>query len=218
MRRGLAAVTAACTAAVTASGCSATHVVRPLPAGSRAVTASLGGPVLPNSVPTGVVPYLTIGLQQGRTDDLTVGGALHATMLAFGVAAGEVNATYRLRRESGAIPELVGRAGGIVMAGPGGVRLYPSIGTVASWSATRGTLLYAGGDLMAQTTAPHLLAAPLVGIQRRVSDRTAVQLDAKWMAANVDTRRGVFEGESSIGGRGAFALQLGLVVGGRARP
>ncbi len=202
--------------AVAGTACSATHVVRPLPKGSSAVTASFGGPVLPSSVPTGVIPYLTLGLQRGVTDDLTVGGALHATMLAFGVVGGEVNASQRVRRGDGVIPELVGRGGAYALAGSGGARVFPYLGGVASWSAGPRTLLYAGGDAVLQTARPRVLAVPLVGIQRRVSDRTALQLDAKWMAANVDTRNGVFSGESAIGGRGAMALQMGVVVGGRA--
>jgi hypothetical protein len=212
---GAAGALAACAVAIAATaGCSATAIVRPLPVGTSAWTASLGGPYVPNSVPTLVVPYATIGWQRGITNDLTVGGAVHATMAAFGVAGVDVAATRRLVAQDGARPELVGTLRGTLFSdGSGsGTRFYPSLGVVGSWAAGPRTLWYAGADATAQTGAtPGVLVAPLAGVQRRFGANTAFQLELKWMAANVDSRRGVFEGESSIGGRGAVAVQLGVV-------
>lgn len=201
----------ALSAALLASACSATHIVRPLPRGTTALTASFGGPYVPSSVPTVVVPYLTLGVQRGVTDDLTLGGALHATMAAFGVAGLELNAARRVAAAGGWRPELVARGTLYAFAGRGGGRAYPAIGAVASWAAGPRTLWYVGADALAQAGRPHVVATPLAGVQRQLGRRAALQLDVKWMAANADVRAGVFEGESSIGGRGTLAAQVGFV-------
>lgn len=205
--------------AVLLSACSATHIVRPLPRGTSVWTASLGGPVLPEAVPTKLVPYLSLGWQRGVSDDLTLGGAVHGTMAAFGVAGGELTATQRLAEQHGARPELAGTAATYLFAGRGGARLYPSLGAVASWSMGSRALLYGGGNAVAQFSGtPTVLFNPLLGVQRSLGRRAAIQLEAKWMAANADTRAGVFEGEASIGGRGALAAQVGLTFRRRGAP
>lgn len=205
--------------AILLSACSATHIVRPLPRGASVWTASLGGPYLPEAVPTKVVPYLSIGWQHGVSDALTVGGAVHGTLAAYGVAAGELTATRRLAEQHGGLPALAGTAQAYLFAGRGGVRLYPSLGAVASWSVGQRALLYGGGSAVAQFSGtPSVLLNPLIGAQRSFGRRVALQLELKWMAANADTRAGVFEGESSIGGRGALATQLGLTVRRRGTP
>jgi hypothetical protein len=199
--------------AVSLPACSATHVARPLPRGSSQFTASLGGPYLPDAVVTKVMPYLTLGWQRGVSDDLTLGGALHATMAAYGVAAGELSATRRLAGRDDAKLALAGVGHACLFAGRGGSRIYPAVGAVGSWRPGARTMLYGGGLAVAQFgERPSVVMNPLVGVQRDVGRRLALQTDVKWMAANVDTRAGVFEGESSIGGRGALAVQLGVVL------
>jgi hypothetical protein len=193
--------------------CSATHVVRPLPRGTSQWTVSLGGPWLPGAVPTKVVPYASIGLQRGVSDDLTLGGAVHATMAAYKVAAGELSAARRIAAGAGLRPELAATGNVYLFAGDGGARVFPALGGVASWRPGERTLLFGGAQVIGQFTgAPAALVTPLAGVQRRVRSRLGLQAEVKWMAANADTRAGVFEGESSIGGRGAFAVQLGVTI------
>ncbi|MBL0172245.1 MAG: hypothetical protein IPP90_16275 [Gemmatimonadaceae bacterium] len=199
--------------AIILSACSATHIVRPLPRGTSAWTTSLGGPFLPDAVPTKLVPYLSVGWQHGVTDDLTLGGAVHGTMAAFGVAGGELAATRQFASQHAARPAVAGTAQAYLFAGKGGARVYPSVGVVGSWRAGERALVYAGGNAIAQFSGtPALLINPLFGIQRTVTRRAALQAEFKWMAANADTRAGVFEGESSVRGRGVMALQLGLTL------
>ncbi|MBI3791763.1 MAG: hypothetical protein HY275_12920 [Gemmatimonadetes bacterium] len=193
------------------TACAATQPVRVLHANETRWVASVGGPLLPNSLPTGVLPYTTIGLLHGLNDDVTVGASLHALMLAFGVAGADVSIARRLRAQEGAWPELTGQAQLYGFTGPGGSRLYPNVTTTLSWSAGPRTLLYLGGTA---TVRPQggaaLVATPLLGVQRDVSERLVLQLEGKWMAANVDATSGLFEGDGSIGHHGAMALQLGL--------
>jgi hypothetical protein len=201
------------------TACGATHIVRPLPRGASVWTASLGGPYLPEAVPTKVVPYLSIGWQRGVSDALTVGGAVHGTVAAYGVAAGELTATRLLMEQRAGWPAVAGTAHAYLFAGQGGARFYPSLGAVASWSVGERALLYGGGNAVAQFSGtPSVLINPLIGGQRSIGRRVALQLELKWMAANVDTRAGVFEGESSLGGHGALATQLGITVRRRGTP
>jgi hypothetical protein len=196
-----------------APACSVTHVARPLPRGTSQWTLSLGGPWLPEAVPTKLVPYASLGLQRGVTDDLTLGGAVHATMAAYKVAAGELSATRRLAHGAGWRPELAATANVYLFAGDGGARVFPALGGVASWRPGEKTLLFGGAQVLGQFSgAPAMLVTPLAGVQRRIRSRLGLQAEVKWMAANADTRAGVFEGESSINGRGALAFQLGATL------
>lgn len=147
------------------------------------------------------------------TEALTVGGALHATMAAFGVAGGELSATHRLLGNRNDALPLAGTAHGYLFTGEGGTRVYPGTSLVGSWRPGTRTLLYGGGTAVAQFDGtPSMVLNPLVGAQRSLGQRLAVQAEFKWMAANAHTRAGVFEGESAIGGRGAMAVQLGAVL------
>lgn len=77
--------------------CSPTRFYKPLEKGEKAVTASLGGPLInvPNMA-TIPIPFTTIGYGQGVTDDLTIYGAWHTTSSIFGVAHIDFGSTYRL--------------------------------------------------------------------------------------------------------------------------
>lgn len=126
------------------SACSATHVVRPLPRGASQLSVPLGGPLLPEKVVT------TVGWQRGVTDALTVGGAVHATMAAFGVAGGELSATHRLLGARDDALALAGTVHGYLFAGEGGTRVYPGARLVGSWRSGARMLFYGGGTGVGQ--------------------------------------------------------------------
>jgi hypothetical protein len=209
--RGLLPILAA--AVCLSAACSATHVVRPLPRGDSQLSLSFGGPYLPEKVVTKVVPYATLGWQHGVSDVVTVGGAVHATMAAFGVAGGELSVTRQLLGGRNDPLALGGTAHGYLFSGRGGTRAYPAASVVGSWQPGSRTLLYGGGTAIGQFTGtPSVVLSPLMGAQQRLGRRLALQAEVKWMGANADTRAGVFEGESSIDGRGALAVQFGAVL------
>ena len=111
------------------------------------------------------------------------------------------------------MPELTGQAQLYGFVGPGGARVYPNLTGTASWTAGPRTLLYGGSALTVRPSGSiALLATPLAGIQRDVGTRFVLQLEGKWMAANIDMHSGLFEGENSLGGNGGLALQLGVQV------
>ncbi|MBU3700261.1 MAG: hypothetical protein FGM33_09705 [Candidatus Kapabacteria bacterium] len=197
------------------SGCSMVQPVRVLQKGASAITTSIGGALVPESSPTGVVPYATAGYAYGVSEDVTLHGSAHLLLAAFGVAGVDLGARMRLMPESGAIPELTFGAqiigfGGIARSAP--VRLYPNLTLNASWSVGESSLIYAGSHATLQLSPSTVMASPFAGYQFPVSDAVRLQVEAIWQAANVDTRKGVFEGQSSIAGTGSFGIFIGGMI------
>ncbi|MFM8770818.1 MAG: hypothetical protein ACKOE4_02160 [Candidatus Kapaibacterium sp.] len=193
-------------------GCSAVQPVRVLDTGADAITASIGGAVVPNSSPTGVVPYLTSGYAYGLTDDVTLHGKAHLLMAAFGVAGLDVGASMRALRQDGAVPEITVGAqvlgfASLVRSAP--ARVYPNLTANASWSVGETSLVYLGSHATIQIDPARTLISPFAGYQVLVSNALRLQVEAIWQASNVNTLNGVFEGESSIGGTGSFGIYLG---------
>jgi hypothetical protein len=187
--------------------------VRVLPRGESRWVASVGGPLLPSHTPTGFIPYTNVGLMWARSDDVTMTANVHVLAAAFGVAGADLGAARRLRSQHGALPEVTGQAQLYLFSGTGGTRWYPNFTGAASWTAGPRTLLYGGSALTVRPSGgTAVLVSPLLGVQRDVGRRFALQLEGKWMAANIDTWRGLFEGENSVGHHGGLALQLGVQV------
>lgn len=174
---------------------------------------SVGGPLLPHHTPNGFIPYATLGRMWAQSDRVTMSANVHLLAAAFQVAGVDVGAARRLRAQHGFVPELTGQTQLYLFAGEGGVRAYPNLTGTASWTAGPRTLLYGGaGATVRLDGGQAVIATPLAGIQRDVGRRLVLQLEGKWMAANVDMRRGLFEGENSVDGNGGLALQLGVQV------
>jgi len=196
-------------------GCSAVQPVRVLEKGASAITASLGGAVVPGSSPTGIIPYLTSGYAYGVSDNVTLHGRAHLTVAAFGVAGVDLGASMRAMAQDGALPEVTFGAqliGFASLARSAPARLYPNLTANASWSVGERSLAYVGTHATVQPNPMRTLVSPLAGYQFPISDAVRLQIEAIWQASNVNTRNGVFEGESSIGGNGSFGIYLGGVI------
>lgn len=196
-------------------GCSAVQPVRVLDKGADVLTASLGGAVVPSSSPTAVIPYLTSGYAYGLSDDVTLHGKAHLLMAAFGVAGLDVGASMRALRQDGPVPEITVSAQAIAFASLARTappRVYPNLTANASWSVGEASLVYLGSHATIQIDPARTLMSPFAGYQFPVSNALRLQLEAIWQASNVNTRSGVFEGESSIGGTGSFGIYLGGIL------
>ncbi len=192
-------------------GCGATQPVRVLPAHTTAITASLGGPVVPGKSPTVITPYLTGGVLHGISDGVTLHGNLHLLMAAFAVAGVDVGASTRVVRGDGWTPEITGsvRAYGFVqLSDQPKPRIYPSLSANASWSVRERDLVYVGTHATAQWTPSSVFVSPFVGYSFAASDMISLQLECIWQAANHDTHSGILEGISSISGQGSFGIFL----------
>lgn len=192
--------------------CAVTQPVRVLSPGEVRVTASIGGPVVPGTLPTVIVPYATAGAAVGVTDQVTATGNLHLVLAALKTAGIDGGAAFRLLREEGAVPEVTAKGQLMLMTDftAGSFRAFPSLSVNGSYRLGESTLGYGGLESMFQFTGEdHVLAGPFVGVQFALSHRLAMQTELKWLAANVDTRHGIFEGESSLGGHGSLGFFLG---------
>lgn len=196
-------------------GCGATQPVRVLPANASAVTASLGGPLVPGKAPTVITPYLTAGYLHGVSDNVTLHGNLHLLMAAFAVTGVDVGASARLVRGDGWTPEVTGsvRAYGFVqLSDQPKPRIYPSVSANASWSVRENDLVYAGSHLTAQWTPGDVFVSPFIGYSFAATRNLSLQLECIWQASNHVTRSGILEGISSIQGYGSFGIFLAGAV------
>jgi hypothetical protein len=193
--------------------CGTVQPVRVLPQGQTELVAALGGPVLPQSSPTIVVPYLTLGAMHGVSEEVTLVGNFHALMAAFGVAGVDVGAAARVVKQNGAVPELTAKAQAYVFSNFKVTRLFPYLALNASYAlGERGEHLVYGGveNVLQFSGSPTYFLNPLIGVQLGVSERVKLQAEGKWMAANVFTGNGIFEAQSSIGNTGSVAAYIGF--------
>lgn len=197
-------------------GCGLTQPVRVVDQGSTQAAVSLGGPLIPfggMKVPT---PYLNVGLIHGYGQNLTLTGNVHISAALLKDAAFDVGATTRLSREWNGWPEWTAKGQLYVFSDLemfANVRVFPMITVNGSYLLGSSTLVYAGADQLVQFNKPHYFFAPFAGTQFNLSDRLAMQIETKWMAANVNSAHGIFRGTGSISDHGDMGFFLGFTYG-----
>lgn len=199
--------------AVLLNGCGVTQPVRTVPEGTTQLTGSFGGAVIPFAGIAIPVPYLTTGALYGYSNDLTVFGSAHLTAILFKNAGLDLGASYRAVKEQSLVPELTVTGKGYFFwdAVRGSTkRLYPSMTVTASYSAAERSLLYFGAEGLYQQSNSELFIAPFAGYSFAVHPSMIMLVETKWLAANKDTRHGIFEGAGSIGGRGNIGIYCGV--------
>jgi hypothetical protein len=203
-------------AALLLSACGVTQPVRVVDRGVTQAAVSLGGPLIPFGGMTVPTPYLNLGLIHGYKENLTLTGNIHATMAVFKNAAFDVGATTRLMRETGGWPEVTAKGQIFVFSDLerfDAMRIFPMVSANASYLLGTSTLLYAGADQLVQFNKPQYFIAPFAGTQLSLSDRSALQVELKWMAANVNSAHGIFRGTGSIGSHGDIGIFFGYTYG-----
>ena len=167
---------------------------------------------MPSAIPTVVIPYGTAGAMVGVSEWVTVTGNVHIPLVALETVGIDGGAAVRIVREDGFVPEVTAKGTALVVTDfqPGSFRLFPMLSLNGSYSVGESMLGYAGLENMFQLTGTeHFFFGPFAGMEIRLSHRFALQGEAKWMAANIDTRNGLFEGQASFRGKGYFGLFLG---------
>ena len=200
---------------VLVGACSAGAPVRVLDAGQTAITGSIGGPFVTESSPVGFVPYTTAGVAHGVSGNVTVHGNAHVLMGAFTVLGLDAGASIRALRGSGWVPEITTTARVLFFTdfyALNTMRLYPDLQATCSWEVADRTLVYAGTHGTFQFDPYQFLLSPMAGLQFPISDGVSLQGELIWQAANINTRSGVFTGQSSIGGSGSLGGFIGGVI------
>lgn len=196
--------------------CGVTHPVRTLPEGEMQVSGSLGGPLIPFAGTTIPVPYATVGIAKGITDDITATASGHVLMAAFGNVAVDAGAAARLASEDGWVPEVVVKGEVYLfstMKEFSDLRAFPRVSVTGSYDLGS-LLLYGGTDALLQFSGTdHLFISPYGGAQIPLGGTWGLLTELKWMAANIDTRHGIFEGHAALGGYGNVGLFFGVTYG-----
>ncbi|MCX6140223.1 MAG: hypothetical protein NTX15_05250 [Candidatus Kapabacteria bacterium] len=134
-------------------------------------------------------------------------------MTAFAVGGLDLGASVRACHQNEAIPEVTVGArliGFMKLGDPIAPRLYPDLSVNASWEIADRTLAYIGTHGTFQWKPGAFYVSPFLGMQFPLSSSFSLQTELIWQAANHDTRAGIFEGQSSIGGMGSFG---GFIAG-----
>jgi hypothetical protein len=200
--------------AVLLTGCGLSQPVRVLPNGATALTASIGGPIVPTSSPTGFVPYFTAGAMHGINEHVTLHGNLHLLAAAFVVVGIDVGASARAVRQDGIIPEMTFAARLLTYVEPqhlDATRVFPTLSFNGSWQLSSSLLYYVGAHNTFQQADPQYLFSPFTGVQFDLDPTWSLQAEFNWQAANVNTEAGIFEGESTIGSTGSAGMFIGMV-------
>lgn len=193
--------------------CGVTQPVRVLPENETRLAVSLGGPVMPVGDIAIVVPYLNVGIQYGQRENMTVFGNIHTTALLFKDLGLDGGFAARLLREKGIRPEVTLK-GQVYFFWDfirgNNKRLFPTATINASYTVGDRSLIYFGADNLYQVHQPEYFFAPLLGYQFGLTETMTMQIETKWLAANKDTRHGIFEGTASITGKGNVGFYLGV--------
>jgi len=198
------------------AGCSVLTTVRVLEKNHSQYNLSIGGPWVPGSVKTVIIPYTTLGYAYGLKNDLTLAGNFHLLSAIFKTPGIDIGAVYRVFPENGYIPELSVYPKVYFFYGfrsPQDFRCFPSFSLNASYTLWQSNLIYFGADCMFQLTSSNAFVTPFIGYEFPISKSLKLQTEIKWMASNSDTKHGVFEGESSISGKGTMGIFVGVNYG-----
>jgi hypothetical protein len=213
--RGAAMLCLVCVALLVSS-CGVTQPVRVVDQGTTQAAVSLGGPLIPYNGMTVPTPYLNLGLIHGYKENITLTGNIHATMALLKNVAFDVGAATPLSHESNGWPELTAKGQLYFFSDLerlDAMRVFPMVSINASYLMGRSTLVYAGADQLIQFNKPQYFFTPFAGTQLSLSDRSALQIELKWMAANSNSAHGIFRGTGSIGDHGDIGIFFGFNYG-----
>jgi hypothetical protein len=211
-RKSVAGIAMLAVIAIVIASCSSVQPVRVLEKDAYVATGSIGGAFLPSKSPAGILPYLTVGGAHGVTEDLTMHGHAHVLLAAFGVVGIDYGASYRALKQDGAVPEVT--VGGQLLmftklSSEPNPRVYPNLSANASWQVGEQSLIYTGSHATIQLSTGDVFVSPFVGYQFPLNKTFDLQIEGIWQAANRNTSGGVFEGLSSIKGKGSYGFYIG---------
>jgi hypothetical protein len=194
--------------------CSVTQPVRVLDEGKTQLSGSLGGPFIPLGSTTIPVPYLNVGIVHGYSENMTLSGNLHILPILFGDAGLDAGVATSLIKQKEIVPEVTAKALVMVFSDfRKGVhpRVYPQISVNASYLFGNLNLVYIGTDNVFQSSVPHFLLTPFIGLQFPLGTKWTGQIETKWMAANINTAHGILEGQTNISNYGNTSIFIGLL-------
>jgi hypothetical protein len=191
--------------------CGAVTAVTPLHRGESSLSASLGGPVANVAGMNIPIPYAVARYRHGLSDQAGIYAGLHLLPAAMRVVGLDLGFSYHFLKQQGWIPTVGAMAGVTALIKPGGGEaLFPNLDLVASYRLGDRFTTYFGSQSMYQFSArPHVVLAPFVGGEFKVSNPLALNLEAKWYAPTEPTEPRNIHYSLPVGNRGAVGFVLG---------
>ncbi|MBN8227863.1 hypothetical protein JYK02_10115 [Corallococcus macrosporus] len=195
-----------------ACACGLPAHVRPVPAGSLALEAGVGGPAVRLEGTPVPLPLSTLGASYGLNDRWDVSAHAHLTPLLLGVAGMDVGTTWLALEQDGARPAVALTGRGYVFSDlDTGALFHGEATAAASWLLRERFLTYVSGSALYDVVESDVLWSLAAGT-RVPFGRFALQLELGWYGPDYDASVAGAEWLTP-GGHGA----LGLVLGGSYR-
>lgn len=190
------------------SACGLPAHVRPVPRGTLAIEAAVGGPAAQLGRVPVPLPLSTVGASYGVAETVDVQAHVHLTPLFLGTAGLDVGTSWLALPEHGWRPALTltGRAYGYSDLSSGAL-FYGEAGAAVSHVLSGRCLTYLSASGLYDGLAGDVLWAVGAGAQVPFG-RFALQLEANWYWPTYDTSASPVSWVSA-GGHGVFGLVLG---------
>lgn len=181
-------------------GCAAHTNLQPVGKGNSTAHFSVGGPIVKAFGTRIPIPYATVGLDKGLTDNLDVNTNLHLFSLAYQVAGFDAGVTWFPLMNDGLVPTVGLQPRFLAYSSlkpdvDSRFRLYPAFSGSAAWRAGSG-LLYAGLDLVAPLSemdydeeAKSMILSPFMGYKWKLGNRYFLYTELKWNGANLQSHQ-----------------------------
>lgn len=167
-------------------GCSHATRVRPTPRNAYEVEAAIGGPLVKVG-PIIPAPLTSVGVRYGVHNRGDIAAHLHLTTAVFGVSGGDLDTTWRLLDEQGAIPQISLNGRLYAFNKEGVSREYLELTPSASWLLGERWLTYVSGTALAQFHGGPLLFSAAVGEEVKLG-RFSLQGELRWYQPDLPTR------------------------------
>jgi hypothetical protein len=196
-------------------------MVKPLAAKQKALTASLGGPVIGFGNAVIPVPFTSVGFAYGVNDKSTLSTRVHTTSALFGVAHVETGFLRQLRAAAGFTPGISvnGQASWMFDGWNHRFRAYPQVDVNAWWNVgSQGSYWYVGAttwyEAMAQgtggrTQSTRFIPAAHSGFSRERT-KWSMRVEAKYLAP-FNSNQSLTIDYKAPGNSGAFGIYLSLM-------
>lgn len=166
--------------------CGTVASVRPIGQERKAVSFSFGGPVTPVYNVDLPLPYSVIRLRYGLGANTDLHFGIHSTMSLLANVGIDVGLTRHFIVQSGLRPALclgVNLYGFCHINEFSSTRVYPHVSLICSYAFSKHHhLAYFGSHAMIQFIDPHVILAPLVGVEVPFGKRFVVNTEALWYA------------------------------------
>jgi hypothetical protein len=170
------------TLALLLTGCYATNPVRTLPAGSDAMTLSIGAYIYEDQPR---LPVVSLGYYGAPTDWLTVGGNIYPQLLFNATLGIEGTAMFRIIKGQEMAPELTGSLGtyfyqslGDVSYRPG-TSIHPFARVNGSSKISDKVMVFLGSEWNTQSDLKSVAMTPSAGIVFSNEGTVSAQVEAK---------------------------------------